>query len=141
MKKSVLKLSGDSYMKAVAPGGEQNDCTVRAMSKAFDVPYEEAHKFLLKNGRKPKRGVAFRLVIGEKPRTIFKKRIAFHKARGTVATFLKRHPKGVYIVTVTRHVFAVKDGVVLGRENVNKRILSYYFISEKKCNTTVSPSE
>jgi hypothetical protein len=32
----------------------------------------------------------------------------------TTGSFIKRYPKGTYIVTVSRHAFTIKDGVVIG---------------------------
>ena len=32
----------------------------------------------------------------------------------TVGTFIAKNPKGTYVVTVKRHAFTIKDGVVIG---------------------------
>jgi hypothetical protein len=34
--------------------------------------------------------------------------------RTTTGSFIKRYPVGTYIVTVSRHAFTIKDGVVIG---------------------------
>ena len=35
----------------------------------------------------------------------------------TVGTFLKKYPKGTYLMVVTNHAFVIKDGVVIGNED------------------------
>lgn len=118
---------------------ETRDCTVRAISNAFEVPYEVAHKFMSKNGRIAKHGVPFNTVIGRKPRVIFGKRIAYHKApHKTVGTFIKKHPTGTYIIAIAHHVFVLKDGVVIDlmKHNPNQHVKSYYYISNRKTNET-----
>jgi len=114
---------------------EKRDCTVRAISCAFNIPYEKAHAFMKKNGRADKHGVIFRSVIGYKPRVIFGKRISLHKnTKGTVGKFIKNHPTGTYIIAIRHHVFAVKDGVIfdLLKPNPNWHIKDYYYISTPK---------
>lgn len=120
--------------------GETRDCTVRAISNAFDIPYDIAHKFMKKNGREDKRGIPFRSVIGRKPRVLFGRRIAYHKTKGTLTTFIKKHPLGTYILTVTHHVFVLKDGIILDtfRPLPGKHIKEYYYISKPKTNDSTS---
>lgn len=45
---------------AICSVGETNDCTVRAAASAFDLTYDEAHKWLeTEFGREPRKGVRF----------------------------------------------------------------------------------
>lgn len=117
--------------------GETRDCTVRAISNAFDVPYEIAHKFMAKNGRKNKHGVPFITIIGTRPRVLFGRRIAWHKRpKKTIGSFVKSHSTGTYIISLKRHVFVLKDGVIIDtfRPNINCYVQCYYYISKPKSN-------
>ena len=43
--------------------------------------------------------------------------------RMTVGTFIKKYPVGTYVITVNRHAFTVKNGVVIGnvQDSMRKR--------------------
>jgi hypothetical protein len=84
---------------------EKNDCTVRAYSLAFDIPYYQAHKELKDFGRKDRHGTKAQRFFEGKGITV-----TAHK--GTVKRFLKEHSEGVYIVRIRHHVFTVKSGKV-----------------------------
>ena len=83
---------------------EKSDCVVRAVAVAHNMPYKDAHELLSLAGRKDGRGT-FRYqmkdLLGEPS-----------GSGGTVQRFLLEHPKGNFIVRVTRHAFAVRDGIV-----------------------------
>jgi len=121
---------------------ETNDCVVRAIASAFDLEYDKAHKFVADTfGRKPRQGTfgfgpgmnkiaEERTRIGRKCiKPVGKKIDSYHfhslsydvKVKGqktsrqmTVGTFISKNPKGTYVVTVKRHAFTIKDGVVIG---------------------------
>ena len=40
----------------------------------------------------------------------------------TTSSFIKRYPKGTYVVTVNRHAFTIKDGVVIGNIEDGKKM-------------------
>jgi len=121
---------------------ETNDCVVRAIASAFDFEYDRAHKFVEDTfGRKPRQGTfgfgpgmnkiaEERTRIGRKciksmgtksEHSSFRSLSYDVKVKGvktsrqmTVGTFISKYPLGTYVVTVKRHAFTIKDGVVIG---------------------------
>ena len=130
------------YSESVIAKSETNDCVVRAFASAFDVTYDRAHKYVAeKFGRQPKKGTygtASKLVKMYDDRTTVNYKKVYPvgkrltdtmfgslsydvKVKGvtkrrnmTVGTFIKKNPKGTFIVLVSRHAFTIKDGVVIG---------------------------
>ncbi len=110
---------------------EKKDCVVRSIASAFDIKYDEAHEICKTEfGRKNKQGTMgtawtfkglskkdFR--IGEKPFTMVAKSV-LTKKEGiktlpiTVNEFVEKYKTGSYIVLVSRHAFAIVNGVVIG---------------------------
>ncbi len=131
------------YADSVTAKNETNDCVVRAFASSFEIPYDEAHKFVAEQfKRSPRKGTFFTAqkmtnmcysgitindkkphVLGTKTRSIaypfsLKYKV---KVKGemvdrqmTVGTFAKKNPKGTFFVLVSRHAFTIKDGVVIG---------------------------
>jgi hypothetical protein len=121
---------------------ETNDCVVRAIASAFDLEYDRAHKFVTDTfGRKPRQGtfgfgVGMNKIAEERTRigrkcikpmgtkvehSSFRSLSYDVKVKGvktsrqmTVGTFISKYPLGTYVVTVKRHAFTIKDGVVIG---------------------------
>lgn len=104
---------------------ERNDCGVRALAIAANVPYAEAHRALELCGRKPNHGTyshqaerAFELLTLRSMERVDVHALRTEAAKGryycwpTITQFLKAHPKGRYFVCSQRHAFAVVDGVV-----------------------------
>jgi len=130
-KYSALKIKGQKT---------KNDCTVRAISTAFNVSMRTAFKLAEdKFMREPGKGVSsaiiteafesgkFNKVDGRKfsVRTMKKDEITnAYKNKGeivlrkkTVKSFISSHPKGTYYVLVSKHAFTVKDGELLDHGN------------------------
>lgn len=95
--------------------GESNDCTVRALATVTGLPYEKAHAILANFGRQRNKGVVMAQFMHEAWRGIisgleaFKVQILPYDGL-TVERFLRRNPKGRYLVSIRQHVFAVIDG-------------------------------
>ena len=131
------------YSDSVIAKNETNDCVVRAIASAFDVHYNQAHEFVReKFNRKNRKGtsrfisgmndIAFdRTRIGRKccqpmgkplnERSSFYTLTYEVKVKGekvkrqmTVGTFIKKNPKGTFVICVRGHAFTIKDGVVIG---------------------------
>jgi hypothetical protein len=91
-----------------------NDCSVRAVAIAFNIPYDEAYDQLAAAGRKCGYGVkkldwrAFMLA-----RATWQ---AFQAVKGqprmNAVTFCKQYPTGRYILSFAGHLAAVVDGQV-----------------------------
>jgi hypothetical protein len=121
---------------------ERNDCVVRAVEAAFDISYEEAHKWVAENfERKNKKGTRTYILneklpqikeafgksiseLGELIPELHSTKILFrrwYRKRGKMAwgkftteRFIERYPKGVYLISVKGHMFTIKDGVIYG---------------------------
>lgn len=107
---------------------ETNDCAVRAIALAFDVPYVDVHKFLKVAGRPDRKGTpfpaidaavrfysrgridtAFRGAVYDCPRVIGHWVALWASERITVASFERLMPKGTYLVYTRSHLLCVRD--------------------------------
>jgi hypothetical protein len=122
--KTCLKISNSK--------NEDNDCGVTAIAIATGIGYNKAHKVLSSVGRKPRRGISFKMlqdaietVTGKMPtlEIILKPNGSYY----TGVTIGKALPKGKYVLLFRGHVAALVDGVIedwtAGRR---KRILGYF---------------
>ena len=117
---------------------EKNDCFVRALAAATGQDYDTAHEVVRLNfGRKAKKGtnnldIVTQMLKAEKDglrvgKTDYRVNVLgtyritnTYKLHGniinrkkTVKSFIKDNPKGSYIVTVSKHAFALKDGKLI----------------------------
>jgi hypothetical protein len=104
--------------------GEDNDCTVVALSLVLGIPYDVAHKMLADQGRQYKTG--FRLVewlyednISGWWVTVVSCPRVFHGSLNrhtvtlpTLAKVRRDFPRGRFIVRKRNHVFAMIEGVI-----------------------------
>jgi len=113
--------SDDRYLM-----GERNDCTVVALASALKMSYKAAHKLAKKHGREDRRGMithAYYSMLNKisSLRPMSQSEITtYYKSTGKLranklSTFIKRYPKGTYILSVRQHTVTVEDGVVLER--------------------------
>ena len=127
------------YSDSKIAKSETNDCVVRSFASAFKVTYDEAHQFVAtKFNRKNRKGTArFRSTMDNMSShaTILwgktlkrlgdrntKNSMTYDvvvkgvttKRKMTTFQFLKKFPKGTYMVTVTGHAFTISNGVVIG---------------------------
>jgi hypothetical protein len=140
------------YDNSVIAKNETNDCVVRAIASAFDIHYDRAHDFVKDTfNRKDKQGTygfingmnhiaRTRERIGRKSCKMMGKPLNENsqfntlnydvKVKGekvsrqmTVGTFAKKYQNGTYLITVSRHAFTIKDGIVIGNfeDSVKKR--------------------
>ena len=91
---------------------EKNDCTVRAVSFAYGIPYNEAHAKLKSYGRKDGKGFTFISFIESEKKYINSEHSSYNYKIGTLRKFLQEHPTGTFILIKRGHAFAVIDGVV-----------------------------
>lgn len=93
--------------------GENRDCSVRALSICRNILYSEAHHLLTLAGRKPRRGMPFKLwgayldTLGIEQRPDL--------SCMTLAKALPDMQTGRFICRISGHFFAVVDGVVCDR--------------------------
>lgn len=131
------------YSDSVTAKTETNDCVVRAFASSFEIPYDDAHKYVAEVfKRKPRQGTFFtasKLVkmfddgvmvnkkkvypLGEKKQGLLtpyslsypvKVKGEIKNRQMTVGTFIKKNPKGTFFILVRQHAFTIKDGVVIG---------------------------
>ena len=130
------------YSESVIAKSETNDCVVRAFASSFEIPYDDAHKYVAKEfQRKPKKGTfgtitkLLKMVdnntlinnkkihtVGVRKSSTLINSLSYNvtikgetKLRQmTVGTFIKQNPKGTFFVLVRQHAFTIKDGVVIG---------------------------
>ena len=116
---------------------EREDCTVKALSIALDIPYWVAHEKLRMAGRKV--GKPFNLINWLNPLTdICGYKIMRWNANGhTLSQVLKNCAKGRFILRKSGHVFAMIDGMVHDRNtNNNAKIYQVWkFVKEESCCT------
>jgi len=122
---------------------EKNDCAVRAIANVGAYPYPMALKLMAQEGRPRGRGTPWKALdkvyksagafdityYGERMWWLSEKhKVSFRSQGMTLETFLERHPKGRYVVVVTRHAVAVVDGAIvdLGRNKAGKRLMASY---------------
>lgn len=93
---------------------EKNDCTVRAVSIAYQISYEEAHAKLKAFGRKDGHGCHYfaKFMNKNMPTTLAITRGWKEKSLGTINKFCKENPKGRFILRIRGHALAVVDGIV-----------------------------
>ena len=91
---------------------QKNDCTVRALSLARNIPYDEAYDILAEAGRVCGKGFHFTAWINVQPWAI---RHTFPAVKGerrmNPVSFTKKFTKGTWIVKTAKHVFMVRCGV------------------------------
>ena len=102
--KAVLQSSGYS---------EHNDCAVKAVAVACDVPYSIAHTVLKKNGRKVRRGTIRSITFKSVEELGFKLKEVVHTAK-TIdrLTTDASVQQGFYFAFVSRHILTVVNGKV-----------------------------
>ena len=92
---------------------QKNDCTVRALSIARDIPYDEAYETLKAAGRECSKGFDFVRWIARQP---FATKISFPAKKGEprmdLFNFCDIHLEGTYILRVAGHVVACVNSVV-----------------------------
>jgi len=123
------------YSDSKIAKSETNDCVVRSFASAFKVSYDDAHQFVsTKFNRKPRKGTArfvttmnnmsnhstnlFGKTLRRLGNGTTKNSMMFpegdRQRNMTTFQFLRKYPKGTYMVTVSGHAFTIHNGVVIG---------------------------
>ena len=126
------------YSDSKIAKSEKNDCFVRALAAGFEINYNDAHAIAKERfNRLDKKGtknsqiieqMAFiekdglevngvmasvKVLSGLDIKNRYKLKGEVIDRKKTVKSFIKDHPIGNYIVTVSKHAFAVKDGKLI----------------------------
>ena len=123
------------YSDSKIAKSETADCVVRSFASAFKITYDESHQFVAqKFNRKPRKGTARFVPImngmsyssinlwGKTLRKLgdgnSKNSMRYQEGdrmrNMTTFQFLKKYPRGTYMVTVSGHAFTISNGVVIG---------------------------
>ena len=128
-----------SRASAYTKNKEKNDCSVRAIATAIGVDYDDAHKYmsetLEREARKGDKNMVGRIIRQTKkenpvqeagnvsfeyeyiPRKNIRNRYKLHGEeiyrKKTVKSFIDTFRDGTFLVFVSKHVFTVKDGVLI----------------------------
>ena len=139
------------YSDSKIAQSESNDCVVRGIASSFKMHYDEAHKFVAKTWfRRNRQGTRnfIGVMRGMVSRGVLINGKSFSnlgdqnghmkydvKVKGeivkrsmTTGTFIKKFPKGRYLVVVRGHAFSIIDGVVVGNtedSKMKKRVILY----------------
>ena len=136
------------YIKSVAKGqmrsDEAKDCSVRALSSAAEMHYDDAHELLAYHGRIDRKGcngmtlmhayseAGFKNVtvfgttkVAKYYSNTFANKITKTEKGITLQNFCKKYNKGRYIVSYNGHALAVVNGEVIdnGYNPANKRVV------------------
>lgn len=99
---------------------QTNDCTVRALALARSLSYDKAYDLLAALGRKCGGRFKFGEWLSEQTWTI---KTSFPATKGlqrmNPVEFCKRFPAGTHILKTSKHVFIVRNGVVLDDRPTN----------------------
>lgn len=105
----MTRYSRETYT-GFSTGNERNDCSVRAAAVAGNLPYSDVLAAFAKHGRRPRRGTKLYVSIAAMRDLFNAGRVPI--APITLAEFVRRFPKGRYVVHVRSHALAVVDGVI-----------------------------
>ena len=122
------------YTESVIAKSECNDCFVRAVASAYEIPYDNAHSWVRENFNRENRKGTSNVVIkmdrfSKEGRKLNEKTVkeiwnlrTYDKTklklkRTTLNQFIKKYPTGTYILIVKGHAFTLKDGAVIGNTN------------------------
>ena len=115
--------------------GEDNDCTVVALSVAAGIPYNVAHDILRAAGRERCKG--FRLVGWLRCQYRDGRSVCGYKVtpvnagRKTLAQVRRDFPKGRFILRKRGHVFAMIDNEVMDYGRGNRTRITDLFLFER----------
>ncbi len=132
MLSATNKAIWDSMVGASNAKGEHRDCTVKALTAATGLSYDECHKALADTGRKPRKGCHWYIQgpIAANALGFNMRRLDRSEYRcKTMITAAKDRAlrSGRFVVQVKRHVAAVVDGnVVDWSEGTRRRIEDIY---------------
>lgn len=111
------------------PAGRMvGDCSVRAVSAALDVSWDEAFDLLAYNAKEMCDMPSSDAVIGSVLRQHgFVRSVIPNSCPDcyTIGDFADDHPSGIYVAGTGRHVACIIDGVILDSWDSSREILTY----------------
>lgn len=122
-----------NYFKPYNPnpcGCRVGDCTVRAICKATDLPWEHVYCALSAYGLSAKDLPSANHVWGKFLYDRGFRRNLIDRMDTTVADFCREHPKGTYILAIEGHVVCVQDGFFYDTWDSGQEVPIYYWKKE-----------
>ena len=124
---------------------DKHNCTVKALTVAFDIPYNEAYAFARDHfNRKQNKGVrtieilpTFESgeVLGKKTTPVATKHEYKAIGEGTITrkmtlkVFARVNNEGTFYVLVRNHALVIKDGVIMNSTSENTRLLNAFKVA------------
>lgn len=111
------------------------DCSVRALTKALDVPWEKAYVMLAANGFMMNDVMSANHVFNATLRQNgFNRNVLPNTCPDcyTINDFAKDHPRGTYVVGTGDHVCVVENGTIFDSWQSGGRVLSLYWSKEEQ---------
>jgi hypothetical protein len=124
--KTYTILEGLSARPSDRFASETNDCTVNAISNVTKLPYPTVHAYLKAAGRRDRHGFRTYSHFGKERAALGHKFTYLDLApigvpQMTVASFVRRHPRGRFLVCISRHALCVADGVIIDSARAKPR--------------------
>lgn len=95
---------------------EHNDCAVKALAIAAEIPYDEAHALFKRHGRKNRRATPLNIILKAtheiRPNCDFKNIRKPDGRKYTARTIGEALPKGNYMVLFRGHIAAMVNGCI-----------------------------
>lgn len=114
------------YYNPNPEGRAVGDCTVRALSKALGIPWEDAYLLLVVEGYIQCDLPSANSVWGE---TLHKTGFTRRMPTGviTVGEFAREHPSGIYVLALSGHVVCVEDGDLFDTWDSSRETVIYFW--------------
>lgn len=106
------------------------DCSIRALTVALGVDWEEAFALLSANAFQMADMMSSNAVIGSVLRQHgFRRSVIPNSCPDcyTIEDFAEDHPQGVYVVGTGSHIVAIRDGLILDSWDSSKELPQYYW--------------
>lgn len=109
------------------------DCTIRAVSKALNIPWETAYIDLVMQGYEigdmPSSNVVLNSYLRSK---WFRRNVVSNLCPDcyTFSDFAREHPKGTYIVCTGTHVACIKDEILYDSWDSSDEVVIFYYERE-----------
>ena len=137
------------YSDSLIAKSEKNDCFVRAVASAYEIPYDEAHEWVRVNFKRENRKGTFvvskmdlfaseSIKLNNKTASVVQGLRKYDESnfkikRTTLNQFIKKYPTGNFLLIVSGHAFTLKNGIVVGNtedaKSMKKIIRNAYLIS------------
>lgn len=131
MRKNAPLIENDGGL-AASGIQDTNNCTIRSLAIAANIPYALADEIGTAAGRKRRNGMPTKHLMTEAIKWGIGCEEQYMTSKITIGQFIKSFPQGRFICRKSKHAFAVIDGVVHDSGNIVSmmgRITNYWKIT------------